>query len=63
MVPVFRSVRCYFCVVGCVGMCICRLLEEPVVYVCFSWYVGVCMFGAEKCEARGIAEVGECWVV
>ncbi len=63
MVPVFRSVRCYFCVEGCVGLCVCWLLEEPVIYVCSGWHVSGCGFGVEMCEARGAAEAGEWWIV
>ena len=63
MVPVFRSVRCYFCAEGCVGMCVFWLLEKPVVYVCSGWHVGVCVFGVEMCETRGVAEAGKWRVV
>ena len=63
MVPVFRRVCWYFCVEGCVGLCGCWLTEEPVIYVGSSWYVGVCVSGVEVCEARGVAEAGEWWVV
>ena len=63
MVPAFRSQRCYFCVEGCVGSCVCWLLEEPVIYMCSGWHVSVCGFGVEMCEAHVVAEVGEWWVV
>ena len=63
MIPVFRSVRCYFCVEGCAGLCFCWSLEDPVIYVCFGWHVSVCVFGVELCEARGVAEADEWWVV
>ena len=43
-------------------LCVCLLPEEPVVYVSFSWYVRVCVFGVEMCEARGVAAAGEWWV-
>jgi hypothetical protein len=34
-----------------------------MIYVGSSWYLGVCVFGVEVCEARGVAEAGERWVV
>ena len=63
MAPLFRSVRCYFCLEECVRLCVCWLLEEPVIYVCSGWHVSVCGFVVEMCEARGVAEAGEWWVV
>ena len=55
MVPVFWSVCCYVCAMGCVMLCVFWLPEEPVIYVSFSWYVDVCVFGVVMCETRGIA--------
>ena len=34
-----------------------------MIYVGSSWYVGVGVIGVEMCEARGVAEAGEWWVV
>jgi hypothetical protein len=63
MVPVFWIICCYFFVMGCVRVCVYWLPKEPVVYGSSSWYVGVCVFGVEMCEARGVSEAGEWWVV
>ncbi len=60
---IFWGVCSYFCVVGCVWLCVCWLPEEPVIYVGSSWYEGVCVFGIEMCEARGVVEAGEWGVV
>ena len=52
-----------FFVVWRVILCACWLPEEPVIYVSFGWNVGVCVVGVEMCKARGVAKVGEWWVV
>jgi hypothetical protein len=34
-----------------------------MIYVGFSWYVGVCVFGGKICEAHCVAKAGEWYVM
>ncbi len=58
MVTILDGLCGYCCVLWGIVCCDCGLPEEPVIYDIFSWDEGVYFLGGEKCEARGVAEVG-----